>query len=176
MFGNAIQTVDRNSSDCCKSHALGFSASADKRWHCQGNTQWPKHFVGHAERSLRSRGRLSPRRRTAVSKTLRRCPLHSLRSRGRLSSRYLHTRREKRNQKNSTRCPRAGHRLKLICSGSRRDQFDSVNSPTLRANVAAGSRDAWLLVVAGLTGGKQLFWACRRKPVRFRMARGWTAS
>jgi hypothetical protein len=94
------------------------------RWHCQGNTQWPKRFVGHAERSRCSRGRPSPRRRTAVSKTLRRCPLHSLqpkhslrswagpRSRGRLSSRYLHTWREERNQKNSTRCPRAGHRPK----------------------------------------------------------------
>ncbi len=51
-------------------------------WRCgQSHTQWPKHFVGHAERSLqpkhslrswagpRSRGRLSPIRRAAVSKT-----------------------------------------------------------------------------------------------------------
>jgi hypothetical protein len=46
----------------------------------------------------------------------------------------------------------------------------------LRAKVAAGSRHAWWLIVAGLTGWKEIYWACRRKSARFRMPQGWTAS
>jgi len=42
--------------------------------------------------------------------------------------------------------------------------------------IAGFSLHAWWLIVAGLTGGQEQFWAYRRKSVRLRMPQGWTAS
>jgi hypothetical protein len=46
----------------------------------------------------------------------------------------------------------------------------------LRAKVAVGIEHAWWLVVAGMTGVKEQYWACRLESVRFRVFQDWTAS
>ena len=43
----------------------------------------------------------------------------------------------------------------------------------IRLKAVAGSRHAWWLTMAGLTGGNEQYWACRRKSVRFRILQGW---
>ncbi len=52
-------------------------------------------------------------------------------------------------------------------------QLSGLLAKLLRAKVVAGSRHAWWLIVAGLTGGNEQYWACRGELVRFRMPQGW---
>jgi hypothetical protein len=46
--------------------------------------------------------------------------------------------------------------------------------PRQLARAAAGSRHTWWLIVAGSTSGKDRYWPCWRKSVRYRMLQGGT--
>ncbi len=74
---------------------------------------------------------------------------------------------KKRNQKNSIHYPRAGHRHKGVCSGSRDAPFNSPNCWLRKKRQVAGLPGGSNL--AGLPSGKGRYYECRRDSVRFRM-------